>query len=65
MSASEPHFAISSFCSAGGCVGVARGSSTVSVTSTRFVDSPVLSFDVDGWSAFVSAVAQTDPPDSA
>lgn len=61
MSADERYFKISSFCSAGGCVGVALDRDTVSVTSTRVADSPVLSIATNGWGAFVSAVAQANP----
>lgn len=56
MSASELSFRVSTFCSTGGCVGVATGRPRVAVTSTVEADGPVLFFDTDRWTTFVEAV---------
>lgn len=51
-----PRVRISSFCSDGGCVGVAADEQGISVLDTKVTDGPELRFTRSEWEAFVAGV---------
>jgi hypothetical protein len=49
-------YVTSSFCTGGGCVGVALDHDEVRVVDTKIDDAPALRFTPDEWAAFVAGV---------
>ena len=52
----DDSFKISSFCSGGGCLGVAVAGTSVTISDVRNDDGPTVTVSREEWAAFVAGV---------